>query len=425
MKILWFALTFSALAFWGCSVVQPVLPRALQPAPHKIFNVRDYGAIGDGTTKNTVAFQRALDACAVAGGGDVIVPSGNFLIGSVQMGCGTTLILKTNSVIIGSGDTNDYPMIDVRWEGRWEPGRRALIYAANVDHIGIVGPGRIEGNPAMAEAQNPRGSVVLEPISCNDVHWEGFAVTQGGNWATHPTYCSDVVIKGLQITGERDGIDVDSCSKVRIDDCEISTGDDCISLKSGRGLAGARIRKPTEDVLISNCKLHGRHFAGVGIGSETSGGIRDVRIEHCELNCRTFGVYIKTRLGRAGVIENISGNELDVLGGGFLKINLISAGNVNTFDDPVPGEAGIPVGKNFSFSNISLTNCSDLVDAKNISPEKPLAGFSLVNVTGSCTGRIVLANITGAKLENIQVTGYQGLLLTTTNVQGSGLELVK
>ncbi|HLX68394.1 MAG TPA: glycosyl hydrolase family 28 protein [Verrucomicrobiae bacterium] len=421
MKILWFALTFSALAFWGCSIVKP----AMQPAPHKVCNVRDYGAVGDGTTKDTVAFQRALDDCAVAGGGEVLVPAGSYLIGSVQMGYGTTLLLKTNAVIMGSGDTNDYPMIDVRWEGRWEPGRRALIYAANVEHIGIIGPGRIEGNHEMARAQNPRGSVVLEPISCNDVRWEGFTVTQGGNWATHPTFCSDVRIKGVQITGDRDGIDVDSCSKVRIEDCEIDTGDDCISLKSGRGLDGARIHKPTEDVLISNCTLHGRHFAGVGIGSETSGGIRDVRIEHCEMDCRTFGIYIKTRLGRAGVIENISGNELDVLGGGFLKINLVSAGNVNTFDDPVPGEAGIPMGRNFSFSNIRLTNCVDLVDARNISPEKPLVGFSLVNVTGNSTGGIALANITGATLENIQVTGYQGSLLTKTNVQGRGLELIK
>ena len=98
----------------------------------------------------------------------------------------------------------------------------------------------------MAAPQNPRGVVVLEPISCNDVRWEGFTVTQGGNWATHPTYCTDVVIKNINITGDRDGIDVDSCKNVRIEGCDINTGDDCISLKSGRGLNGARIGKPTQ-----------------------------------------------------------------------------------------------------------------------------------------------------------------------------------
>jgi polygalacturonase len=386
------------------------------------FNVRDFGAVGDGTTKDTVAFQKALDACAVGGGGDVLVPAGKYLIGSVQMGRETILRLETNSVIIGSADASDYPTLDIRWEGRWQPGRRALIYAANVDHTGIIGPGRIEGNRAMAAPQNPRGAVVLEPISCNDVRWEGFTVTQGGNWATHPTYCTGVVIKNVNITGDRDGIDIDSCKNVRIEGCEIDTGDDCISLKSGRGLNGARIGKPTEDVLISNCTLHGRRFAGLGIGSETSGGIRNVKMEHCKMDCRTFGVYIKTRIGRAGAIENIFGNDLDILGGGFLKINLVSAGNLNTSDDPVEGDAGIPLGRNYSFSNIRVTNCPRLVDAKDISPQKPLAGFSLANVTGTCTNGIALANITGANLKNIHVTGFQGPLVTQTNVQGSGLK---
>lgn len=402
-----------ALALGSLNAQQPM---------RKVFNVRDFGAVGDGTNKDTVAFQKALDTCAVGSGGEVIVPAGNYLIGSVQIGYGTVLRLETNSVILGSGDADDYPMMDIRWEGRWQPGRRALIYAANVDHTGIIGPGRIEGNRAMAAPQNPRGAVVLEPISCNDVRWEGFTVTQGGNWATHPTYCSDVIIKNVNIIGDRDGIDVDSCKNVRIENCDINTGDDCISLKSGRGLNGARIGKPADDILISNCTLRGRRFAGVGIGSETSGGVRNVKIEHCKFDCRTFGIYIKTRIGRAGVIENISGDDLDVLAGGFLKINLVSAGNLNTSDDPVEGDAGIPLGRNYSFTNVRLKNCARLVDAKDISPQKPLAGFSLVNVTGTCTNGITLANITGANLKNISVTGFQGSLITKTNVQGSGLD---
>ena len=389
------------------------------------FNLRDFGAIGDGTNKDTIAFQKALDACAVSGGGEVLVPAGKYLIGSVQIGNRTILRLETNSVIIGSPDAADYPMLDVRWEGRWQPGRRALIYSANVDHTGIIGPGRIEGNPTVAAPQNPRGALVLEPISCNHVRWEGFSITQGGIWATHPTYCTDVVIKNVTITGNRDGIDIDSCKNVRIEGCDINTGDDCISLKSGRGLNGARIGKPTEDVLISNCTMRGRSFACVGIGSETSGGIRNVRIEHCKLTSRTFGVYIKTRIGRAGVIEDISGDDLDILGGGFLRINLTSAGNTNTADDPVEGLAGYPLGRNFRFTNVRVTNSTTLVDATKIAPEKPLHGLTLSNITGSCTNGISLANIVEAKLSNITVTGYSGSLLATTNVQGSGLETAR
>ncbi len=389
-------------------------------AANATFNVRDFGAIGDGTNKDTRAFQKALDTCAVGGGGDVLVPAGTYLIGSVQLGDRTILWLATNSVIIGSGDTNDYPMLDVRWEGRWQPGRRALIYAANVDHTGIIGPGHIEGNAAMAAPQNPRGAVVLEPISCNDLHWEDFTVTQGGNWATHPTYCSDVMIKNVKITGGRDGIDVDSCKNVCIENCDIDTGDDSISLKSGRGLDGARLGKPTENVLISHCTLHGRRFACVGIGSETSGGIRNVRIEHCRLTSRSYGVYIKTRIGRAGVIENISGDDLDIPGGGFLHVNLTSAGNLNTDDDPVEGLPGYPLGRNFRFSNIRVT-CTTLADVNQVPVQKPLEGLTLKNISGTCTRGISLQNVRDAHLSGIHVTGYQGALLTTTNVQGSGL----
>jgi polygalacturonase len=403
-----FFLLFPALALFSAGA-----------APRLPLNVRDFGAVGDGTNKDTAAFQKALDACAVAGGGEVLVPAGHYLIGSVQIGDRTVLRLEKDSIITGSPDADDYPMMDVRWEGRWQPGRRALIYSANVDHTGIIGPGRIEGNSAMAAPQNPRGSVVLEPIACNDVRWEGFTVTQGGNWATHPTYCAGVTIKNVTIRGNRDGIDVDSCKNVRIEGCDIDTGDDSISLKSGRGLNGARLGKPTEDVWITGCNLHCRRFACVGIGSETSGGIRNVRIEHCKLNSRTFGVYVKTRIGRAGVIENIFGDDLDVLAGGFLRVNLISSGNKNTSDDPVEGLPGYPVGRNFRFTNIRVA-CTTLADASQISAEKPLEGFVLKHITGTCTKGISLQNVKKAVLRDIKVTGYSGPFLTQTNVQGTG-----
>ena len=386
------------------------------------YNIKDFGAVGDGVTKDTAAFQKALDTCAISGGGKVIVPAGKFLIGSVQIGYQTILQLEKDSVIIGSGDLTDYPMIDIRWEGRWQQGHRALIYAANVDHTGIVGSGTIEGNGAVAAGQNPRGVVVLEPVSCRDVRWEGFSVTQGGNWATHPTYCSDVVIKDVNIRGNRDGIDVDSCEHVRIEGCDIDTGDDSISLKSGRGLNGARLGKPTEDVVISHCKLRGRNFACVGIGSETSGGIRNIRIDHCELASKTFGVYIKTRIGRAGTIEDIIGEDLDVESGGFLRVNLISSGNVNTVDDPVEGPLGYPTAKNLTFSNIHLHDATVAVEATQIAEEKPVFGFSLSNLSGTAAKCISLQHVRDAALSNINVTVTSGPLLAIADVTGTGLE---
>jgi polygalacturonase len=395
--------------------------QAAEPRPS--FNVRDFGAVGNGTTKDTVAFQKALDACAVNGGGEVLAPAGKYLIGSVQIGTRTILRLEKETVIAGSPDAADYPMIDVRWEGRWQPGRRALIYTANVDHTGIIGPGRIEGNPAVAAPQNPRGVVVLEPISCNDVRWEGFTVTQGGNWATHPTYCTDVVIKGLTIRGNRDGIDVDSCKNVRIEDCDIETGDDAISLKSGRGLNGARLGKPVEDVLITRCTLHGTRFAAIGIGSEISAGVRNIRIEHCKLTARTHAIYIKTRIGRAGVTENITGDDLDILGGGFLRINLTVGGNTNTADDPVEGLIGYPSAKNLSFSHVRLANATVVVEAAQVAPEKPVEGLFLADISGTAAKGITLQHAKNVVLRDIHVTGFAGPLLTASDVSGTGLDL--
>ena len=325
---------------------------------------------------------------------------------------------------MGSPDLADYPIMDIRWEGRWQQGHRALIYSGNVDHTGIIGPGRIEGNRAVAFGKNGmRGAPVLEPISCNDLRWEGFAVTHDGTWATHPTYCTNVVIKNLNIRNTRDGIDVDSCKNVIIDGCDIDTGDDAISLKSGRGMNGARIAKPTEDVLITRCVLGGGYFACIGIGSETSGGIRNVRIEKTKFtHSNTYAIYIKTRTGRAGVIENIIGEDLDVAKGGFLSINTKSGGNQSTPDDTVDGDLGYPVLRNIRFSNVRLKDVTTLVDAIRVAPEKPILGLSLSDITGVCKKGITLANIRDAVLRGIHVTGFEGPLLTIENTSGSGLK---
>jgi polygalacturonase len=387
------------------------------------YNVRDYGAKGDGITKDTAAFQKTLDACAINGGGDVLVPAGRYLIGSIQMGTRTILHLEKDSVVAGSPDPEDYPMIDVRWEGRWQPGRRALIHADNVDHIGITGPGRIEGNAAVAAPQNPRGVVVLEAINCADVRWDGFTVIQGENLATHPTFCSNVVIENLTIRGKRDGIDVDSYREVRIENCDIETGDDAISLKSGRGLNGARIGRPTENVVVSHCNLRCTRFASIGIGSETSGGVRNIRIEHCKFTSRTHAIYIKTRIGRAGITENITGQDLDILGGGFLRINLTAGGNTNTADDPVGGLIGYPEARNLSFSDVRLSHATVLVEATQVAPEKPVNGLILAHITGTVEKGLTLSHVKNATLSDINVTGYTGPLLKLDDVQGSGLSI--
>lgn len=313
------------------------------------FNVRAFGATGSGATKDTAAFQKALDACADAGGGTVMVPAGNYLVGSVELKSRTILVLEQDAHLLGSPDLEDYPVMKVRWEGKWIDGHRALIFAHDADHVAIVGPGKISGNPALGGRQMPRRPVLIEPINSTDVRLEGFSTEYHSMWSIHPTYCEKVIAKNLSLRstgGNGDGIDVDSCKHVRIENCDIATGDDCIALKSGRGMEGYRIAKPTDDVLISHCTLADSIFACIGIGSETSGGIRDVRIEDCKFTqARTYAIYIKSRPGRGAFIENISATNLEVATapGGFLRINLLNSGIQDpsrylvTQESPSPG----------------------------------------------------------------------------------------
>jgi polygalacturonase len=409
----------------------PQQPSAAAPQVRALrLSVRDFGARGDGTTKDTAAIQRTIDRCAVLGGGEIVVPDGRYLTGALALRANTLLRLETDAVLQGSADFADYPVTQVRWEGKWIDGHIGLIHAIDAQHVGIAGSGRIEGNPEVGgrpNAQSPlRHPALIEFIRCAGVHCEGFSTSYSLMWSIHPTDCEDAIFRGLTIRstgGNGDGIDVDSCRRVWIDSCDISTGDDCIALKSGRGAEAWALRHPTEDVRITNCTLADSIFACIGIGSESSGGIRGVRIEHCRFtHAKSHAIYIKSRTGRAAFIEDISAADLDVSGteAGFLRINVLSSGLQD--QSPVPGVEGIPAVRNFRFSNIRVKDCPVLVEAVGIHPDKPLQGLSLRHITGTCKKGIALANATGVDIRDIAVTGYDGPLVSVHNVKGSGLK---
>ena len=404
---------------------------ALPPPQKKItLNVRDFGATGDGTTKDTAALQQAIDRCWVLGGGEVLAPAGNYLTGAIALKSGVLLRLEKDATILGTPDFADYPVSQVRWEGKWISGRVALIYATDASHTGVVGPGKIAGNVALGgrpNAQNPlRHPALIETIHCSDLRFEDFSTDYRLMWCLHPTDCENIVIKNLTIRstgGNGDGIDIDSCKHVRIEGCDIATGDDCISIKSGRGSEAYSLLQTSEDIVITNCTMADSIFACIGIGSETAAGIRNVRIEHCKFTgARTFALYIKSRSGRGAFIEDIVANDLDVAGtaGGFLCLNILGSGIQD--QAPVAGAEGIPTVRNFKFSNVRVKDCPVLVDGVRIHPDKPLDGFSLVNVTGTCAKGISLANVRKAELRNVKVTGVTGPLIGIHNVTGKGLD---
>jgi len=420
----------SSLAAFGMAGAAD--PQQASPRPARDFSlsVRDFGAKGDGATKDTAAIQQAIDRCAVFGGGNVTVPAGNYLSGAIALRSNTFLRLEKDAALQGTPDFEDYPVTQVRWEGKWIPGRAGLIYAIGARHIGITGPGKIVGNPALGgrpTATSPlRHPALIEPIDCDDILLADFSTSHRLMWSIHPTNCQNIAIRNLTIRstgGNGDGIDIDSCQHVRIEGCDIATGDDCISIKSGRGMEGYTLLQTSEDILIADCIMADSIFAGIGIGSETSGGIRNVRIERCKFTgANTFAVYIKSRPGRGAFIEDIVARDLDVSGTvkGFLSLNLLGSGIQDP--EPVPGDEGIPTVRNFQFTDVRVKDCPVLVDGTRIHPNKPLDGFALKNVTGTCVQGISLANVKNADLRDIRVTGFSGPLMGIHNVSGSGIE---
>ncbi|MFO1489237.1 MAG: glycoside hydrolase family 28 protein [Verrucomicrobiota bacterium] len=406
-----------------------LLTAAAAPAPAAAaHNVRDFGAKGDGATKDTAAIQKALDACTNSGG-TVVVPAGNFLTGSLVLHSHTTLRLSAGARLTGSPDAEDYPLVNVRWEGEFAEGHRALLSAERADNVSITGPGIVVGPPtSLSRLRNPRGPALIEIARANNVRLEGFSTQYQQLWSLHMLLLTNLTMSHLTIRSTNvngDGIDVDSCSGVAIEHCDIIAGDDAISLKSGRGQAAARLASPTENVVIRDCKLYSSQFAALGIGTEMSGGIRNVRVENCTLAGRQNAIFFKSRDGRGGYIENITGENLVINPSPtFIAIDTVKKGIQAS--DPVEG----PVEKwaslrSLTFKNVRVNDVIQLVAGANVPPERPVVGLTLTNITGTCRKGINLANITDAHLADIQVTGYEGPLLTHRNVTGTGLELDK
>ncbi|MGN6268841.1 MAG: glycoside hydrolase family 28 protein [Sphingomonas sp.] len=401
-------------------------PSSPPSRPKVTISVRAMGAVADGKTLDTLAFQQALDRCAMLGGGDVVVPAGDYLIGAISIGPATTLRIEKGATVTGSPNLADYPVRQVRWEGKFIKGYMGLIHAENANDIAIVGEGRLFGNTAIPgrvqRDTGMRNPALIEFIGCDGVDVGGLFTQQNAMWSIHPLFCRNLRFHDMVVNGGADGIDVDSCEHVVIERCSFDTHDDCIAIKSGRGEEGNTIARPTLDVRISDCTFLDHRWGCIAIGSETSGGVRGVRVDRCKvLGAGTHAVYIKSRPGRGAFIEDVVMNDLDVAGtkDGFLRFNFTDSGKHD--ENPVPGLAGIPTVGNFSFTNVRVRDVPVLVEGGANNPEKPLDGLTLANISGTARAGIRLAHARRVRLSGIHVEGVAGPLLQTYDVSGTGL----
>ncbi|OAY62011.1 probable polygalacturonase [Manihot esculenta] len=292
--------------------------------PHSV-SITEFGAVGDGVTLNTKAFQNAifyLNSFADKGGAKLFVPAGQWLTGSFDLISHLTLWLDKDAVILGSTNSDDWPVVDPLpsyGRGRELPGKRhrSLIYGRNLTDVVITGDnGTIDGqgsnwwNWFHTKTLNYTRPHLVELMNSSGIVISNLTFINSPFWTIHPVYCSQVIVQNVTIRApldspNTDGIDPDSSDDVCIEDCYISTGDDLIAIKSGWDEYGISYARPCRNIIIRRLVGQTRTSAGIAIGSEMSGGVSEVHAENIQFYNSNTGIRIKTSPGRGGYVRDI------------------------------------------------------------------------------------------------------------------------
>ncbi|MBI4785634.1 MAG: glycoside hydrolase family 28 protein [Chloroflexi bacterium] len=361
------------------------------------FNVLAYGATGDGATLDTRAFQAAIDARAESGGGTVYVPAGRYVIGSIFLRDNITLHLDAGATLLASEREDDYPVIRARWEGVERETHAPVIAGSHLQNIAIVGRGTIDGRGApwwerhrAKTLRYPRPRLISF-ADCANVLIEGVTLFNSPSWTINPVRCENVTVDKVTIVNppdspNTDGINPDSCRNVHISNCRVDVGDDCVTLKSGIECEPPELRAPCDNIAITNCTMVHGH-GGVVIGSETSGGIRNVVISNCIFVGTDRGIRLKSRRGRGGIVEDIRVTNIvmqDVLCPFTMNLyyHIGAKGNQDIADKrPHAVDHGTPRFRRIRFSHITARGAHYAAGFLYGLPEMPLEDISFDDVS--------------------------------------------
>jgi len=411
------------------------MPQLSRPAfPDRVFNVTDHGAVGDGRTKNTQAIATAIEACAKAGGGVVLLPKGTWLTGAIHLKSNVNLHLSQGATLRFSDNPTDYlPVVFTRWAGFECYNYSPLIYACDCENIAITGPGTIDGNGSpwwpwvkrqadtamrmyreqilkdVPVAKRVYGTPehglrpqLISPIRCKNVLLEGFTIAKAGRfWTIDLVYCDRVIARRLHVltTGgpNTDGLNVDSSTNVLIEHCYFNTGDDCICMKSGMNEDGWRVGKATENVVI-RYNLTEKGHGGVVFGSDTSGGIRNVFFHSCIFRGTDVGIRLKSTRGRGGVVEHLWGQNIDMARVRREAIQMTTA--YRAWMGTTKGKA--PTFRNMTFRDLNVSGAGQAVKLQGL-PEAPIQALHLADITMTAREGLSAERTKDVRLQNVTI----------------------
>jgi polygalacturonase len=425
-----------------------ILARIKGPVfPKRDFVITKFGAQADGSD-STEAFNKAIAACSKAGGGRVVVPSGTFLTGAIHLKSNVNLFVSKDATIKFSKDPNKFlPVVFTRWEGTELMNYSPFIYAFEQTNIAITGEGTLDGQSGndawwpwngragygwkdgtpnqrndrnalqqMAEKGVPVTERVfgaghylrpqfIQPYRCKNVLIEGVKIINSPMWEVHPVLCSNVIVRGLKIKSHgpnNDGCDPESCSDVLIENCDFDTGDDCIAIKSGRNADGRRLKAPTENIIVRGCVMRDGH-GGITVGSEISGGVRNLFAENCRLDSPNLdhALRVKNNAMRGGLLENFHFRDITV---GQVAHAVITI----DFNYEEGAKGGfIPVVRNYSVQRLTSSKSQHALDVQGLTGA-PIYDLRLSNCTFDNVDKAsIVKNVSGVTLSNVKINGKE------------------
>jgi polygalacturonase len=440
-------LLFSRATIAGWDDVPTILARIRPPVfPKRDFDITKYGAVGDGVKDSSKAIQQAIAACSRAGGGRVVVPAGDFLTGAVHLRSRVNLHLTAGATLRFSPDPRLYlPAVYTRWEGVECMNYSSFIYAFEQNDVAVTGNGTLDGQansehwwlwngspiyggsraaPNQMTARNRlfqmgdndipvrertfgEGSYLrpnfIQFYRCRNVLIEGITIKNSPMWQIHPVLCTNVIVRSVTAVSHgpnNDGCNPESSRDVLIEDCLFDTGDDCIAIKSGRNRDGRRIGAPSENIIIRNCRMKNGH-GGVTIGSEASGGVRNVFAENCSMDSPQLdrALRLKTNSVRGGFIENIFMRHVTVgqVADAVLSINLFyEEGNTGQFP---------PAVRNIEMVDVTSQKSKYALYLRGYK-QAPLQSIRLARCTfENVSEGDIVENVDGLTLDQVTVNG--------------------